>query len=75
VRVSIRVIRNLDNSTVHERVVEVGEDMRIGGYVDELIGNVWPDAAQATQEYKLTVEVADSSGGVAHQSLLARHVE
>jgi hypothetical protein len=59
VRVSIRVIRNLDNSTVHERVVEVGEDMRIGGYVDELIGNVWPDAAQATQEYKLTVEVAD----------------
>jgi hypothetical protein len=58
-RVSIRVIRNLDNSTVHERVVEVGDDMRIGGFVDEVIGNVWADPSQATPEYKLTVEVAD----------------
>jgi hypothetical protein len=59
VRVSIRVIRNLDGATVHERVVDVGEDRRVGSYVDEVLGSVWTDETTTTAEYKLTIEVAE----------------
>ena len=58
-RVSIRVVRNLDGATVHERVVDVGEERRVGHYVDELLANVWPDDAAITAEYRLTIEAAE----------------
>jgi hypothetical protein len=56
-RVSIKVVRELDGSAVHEREVEVAEDGRIGTLVDEIFEKVWPDFREdGPGKYKLVIE-------------------
>jgi hypothetical protein len=60
VRVSIKIIRELDGVAVHERIVDMGEDRRIGGFVDELFEKIWPDMEQTGgSRYKVIIEAAD----------------
>jgi hypothetical protein len=56
-RVSIKVVRELDGSAVHEREVEVAEDGRIGAFVDEIFEKVWPDLREdGPGKYKVVIE-------------------
>jgi hypothetical protein len=59
-RVSIKVVRELDGTAVHERIVDVPEDRRIGNFVDEVFEKVWPEMERAeASKYKIIIEAAD----------------
>jgi hypothetical protein len=59
-RVSIKVIRELDENAVHERVVDVPEDHRIGTFVDEVFEKIWPEMdIQGSGKYKVVIEAAE----------------
>jgi hypothetical protein len=56
-RVSIKVVRELDGSTVHERQIELAEGGRIGTLVDEIFEKVWPDFREEPSKYKMVIEM------------------
>ena len=59
-RVSIKIVRELDGSAVHERIVELGEDRRIGDFVDDLFQKVWPEmTVSGAAKYKVVIEVVE----------------
>ena len=56
-RISIKLVRHLDGATVHERVVDVAEDGRIGVFVDEVFQKVWPDMREeGPAKYRVVIE-------------------
>jgi hypothetical protein len=58
-RVSIKVVRELDGNAVHERVVDV-EDRRIGNFVDEVFEKIWPEMdVPGAAKYKVVIEAAE----------------
>jgi hypothetical protein len=59
-RVSIKVVRELDGNAVHERVVDVPEDRRIGNFVDEVFEKIWPEMdGPGAAKYKVVIEAAE----------------
>ena len=59
-RVSIKVVRELDGNAVHERIVDVPEDRRIGNSIDEVFEKVWPEmAVPGASKYKVVIEAAE----------------
>jgi hypothetical protein len=59
-RVSIKVVRELDGNAVHERVVDVPEDRRIGNFVDEVFEKIWPEMeVPGAAKYKVVIEAAE----------------
>jgi hypothetical protein len=59
-RVSIKVIRELDGAAVHELIVDVSEKEHLGGFVDELFEKVRPDMeTSGAARYKLVIELAE----------------
>jgi hypothetical protein len=58
-RISIKIVRELDGSAVHERVIDV-IDGRIGSFVDEVFEQVWSDIQDdGPGKYKLLIEKAE----------------
>lgn len=61
-RMSIKLVRALDGATVHERVVDVSEDGRIGKFVDEMFEKVWPELRQeGPGRYRMTIEKGEQT--------------
>jgi len=61
-RISIKLVRQLDGATVHERIVDVSEDGRIGAFVDELFQKVWPDMREeGPAKYRLVIEKGEQT--------------
>jgi hypothetical protein len=59
-RVSIKVVRELDGHAVHERIVDVPPDRRIGSFVDEVFEKIWPEMGDpAAAKYKVVIEAAE----------------
>ena len=59
-RVSIKVVRELDGHAVHERIVDVPEDRRIGSFVDEVFEKIWPEMdVPGASKYKVVIEAAE----------------
>ena len=59
-RVSIKIVRELDDSAVHERIVDVPEDRRIGNFVDEVFEKIWPEMdLPGASKYKVVIEAAE----------------
>jgi hypothetical protein len=59
-RVSIKVVRELDDNAVHERIVDVPEDRRIGSFVDEVFEKIWPEMdPPGASKYKVVIEAAE----------------
>jgi hypothetical protein len=59
-RVSIKVVRELDGNAVHERIVDVPADRRIGSFVDEVFEKIWPEMdVPGASEYKVVIEAAE----------------
>jgi hypothetical protein len=59
---SIKLVRELDGATVHERVVDVSEDGRIGKFVDELFEKVWPDMREhGPVKYRMVIEKGEQT--------------
>jgi hypothetical protein len=53
-------IRELDGNAVHERIVDVPADRRIGNFIDEVFEKVWTEMESAeASKYKIIVEAAD----------------
>jgi hypothetical protein len=58
-RVSIKVVREIDGNAIHERIVDVPENRRIGDFVDEVFEKIWPEMDVAgTAKYKVVIEAA-----------------
>jgi hypothetical protein len=59
-RVSIKVVREFDGHAIHERIVDVPEDRRIGNYVDEVFEKIWPEMdVPGGSKYKIVIEAAE----------------
>jgi hypothetical protein len=59
-RVSIKVVRELDDNAVHERIVDVPPDRRIGSFVDEVFEKIWPEMdVPGVAKYKVVIEAAE----------------
>jgi hypothetical protein len=59
-RVSINVVRDLDGHAVHERIVDVPADRRIGNFVDEVFQKIWPEMdVPGASKYKVVIEAAE----------------
>jgi hypothetical protein len=59
-RVSIKVVRELDGNAVHERIVDVPEDRHIGSFVDEVFEKIWPEMdVPGGSKYKVVIEAAE----------------
>jgi hypothetical protein len=59
-RVSVKVVRELDGHAVHERIVDVPADRRIGGFVDEVFEKIWPEMdVPGASKYKVVIEAAE----------------
>ena len=59
-RVSIKVVRELDDNAVHERIVDVPEDRCIGSFVDEVFEKIWPEMdVPGVAKYKVVIEAAE----------------
>jgi hypothetical protein len=59
-RVSIKVVRELDGNAVHERIVDVPADRRIGSSVDEVFEKIWPEMdVPGASKYKVVIEAAE----------------
>jgi hypothetical protein len=59
-RLSIKVVRELDGNAVHERIVEIPEDQRIGTFVDEIFEKILPEMDVAgAPKYKIVIEAAE----------------
>jgi hypothetical protein len=59
-RISIKVVRELDGHAVHERIVDVPDDRHIGGFVDEVFEKVWPEmSVPGGSNYKVVIEAAE----------------
>jgi hypothetical protein len=59
-RISIKVVRELDGIAVHERIVDVPEDRRIGNFVDEVFEKIWPEMDVAgASKYKVVIEAGE----------------
>jgi hypothetical protein len=59
-RVSIKVVRELDGNAVHERIVDVPEDRRIGNFIDEVFEKIWPEMdTPGASKYKVVIEAAE----------------
>jgi hypothetical protein len=61
-RMSIKLVRALDGATVHERVVDVSAEGRIGSFVDEIFEKVWPDLREdGPRKYRVVVEKGEQT--------------
>ncbi len=61
-RVSIKLVRALDGTTVHERVVELAGDGRVGTFVDELFEKLWSDfREEGPGKYRMLIEKAEQT--------------
>jgi len=59
-RVSIKVIRELDGTAIHERIVDLPEDRRVGNFVDEIFEKIWPEMdVPGASKYKVIIEAAE----------------
>jgi hypothetical protein len=59
-RVSVKVVRELDGNAVHERIVDVPADRRIGSFVDEVFEKIWPEMdVPGASKYKVVIEAAE----------------
>jgi hypothetical protein len=59
-RLSIKVVGELDGNAVHERIVDVPEDRRIGNFIDEVFEKIWPEMdVPGASRYKVVIETAD----------------
>jgi len=59
-RVSIKVIRELDGTAIHERIVDLPEDRRVGNLIDEIFEKIWPEMdVPGASKYKVIIEAAE----------------
>ena len=59
-RVSIKIVRELDGHAVHERIVDVPDDRHIGDFVDEVFEKIWPEMeTPGVSKYKVVIEAAE----------------
>jgi hypothetical protein len=60
-RVSIKVIREIDGTAIHERIVDdLPEDRRVGNLIDEIFEKIWPEMdVPGASKYKVIIEAAE----------------
>jgi len=59
-RVSIKVIRELDGTAIHVRIVDPPEDRRVGNLIDEIFEKIWPEMdVPGASKYKVIIEAAE----------------
>ena len=59
-RVSIKVIRELDGTAIHEWIVDLPEDRRVGNLIDEIFEKIWPEMdVPGASKYKVIIEAAE----------------
>jgi hypothetical protein len=59
-RITIKVVRSLDDAPIQELAFEVPADRRIGHFVDEVFEKLWPEMeAAGASIYKLIIEAVE----------------